>query len=338
MALFMKAESQPLVSVLTPVYNGEKYLAECIESVLAQTYQNWEYCIVNNCSTDRTLEIAEAYEKRDKRIRVHNNSEFVGCDQNGNIAFRQISLNSKYCKVVHADDWLFPECIMKMVELAEAHPTVTIVGAYGLRNEYVSWDGLPYPSTVISGREICRNTLLGRLYVFGSPTSLLIRSDEVRKRSAFYNEANPECDIETCFDILRGSDFGFVHQVLTFTREHAEAESSFNNRYGVHYLGNLEILTKYGRSFLSAEEYERCARQYWEKYYRFLGCIMVYRNKQKGFWEFHRKTLERLGYSLSVPKVAKALLGEVLDLALNPLRTAIKIARKITRLRENTTR
>ena len=48
----------PLVSVLTPVYNGEDYLAECIESILAQTYRNFEYTIVNNCSKDRSLEIA----------------------------------------------------------------------------------------------------------------------------------------------------------------------------------------------------------------------------------------------------------------------------------------
>lgn len=60
----MNPELQPLVSILTPVYNGEEYLAECIESVLGQTYQNWEYCIVNNCSTDRTLEIANGYAKR----------------------------------------------------------------------------------------------------------------------------------------------------------------------------------------------------------------------------------------------------------------------------------
>ena len=46
---------EPLVSVVTPVYNGDKYLADCVESVLKQTYQNWEYVIVNNCSTDRTL-------------------------------------------------------------------------------------------------------------------------------------------------------------------------------------------------------------------------------------------------------------------------------------------
>ncbi|MCB0227477.1 MAG: glycosyltransferase, partial [Anaerolineae bacterium] len=52
---------QPLVSVVTPVYNTDKYLADCIESVLAQSYDNWEYVIINNCSTDRSLEIAQRY-------------------------------------------------------------------------------------------------------------------------------------------------------------------------------------------------------------------------------------------------------------------------------------
>jgi glycosyltransferase involved in cell wall biosynthesis len=334
----MNLESQPLVSVLTPVYNGERYLTECIESVLAQTYQNFEYCIINNCSTDRTLEIAQAYAERDRRIRIHNNSDFVGCDANGNIAFRQISPDSKYCKMVHADDWLFPECIERMVDLAEAHPTVAIVGSYGLRNKRVSWDGLLYPSTVLPGREICRNALLGGPYVFGSPTTTLICADEVRKRPAFYNEANPHCDIEVCLDILRDRDFGFVHQVLTFTREHAQAESTFSKRFGTDYLGTLEHLTKYGRTYLRDEEYELCMKQCWEKYYAFLGSRWTFGKNEKGFWEFHRSVLSRLGYSLRMGKVATAALGEVLDLALNLLKTSKRIARRLSHLLGNTTK
>lgn len=335
--MFMKAESQPLVSVLTPVYNGEKYLAECIESVLAQTYQNWEYYIFNNCSTDRTLEIANAYAVKETRIRVITNSKFVGRQENHNIAFRHIPLNSRYCKVVHADDWLFPECIMKMVELAEANPNVAIVGAYGLRNAHVLWTGLDHRSTVVSGREIFRENFLKRRYLCGSPTSMLIRSDEIRKRPTLYNEANEHADHEACYDILRNRDFGFVHQVLTYTRAHSGAASIFADRFNTYILGNLEVLTKYGRTFLSDDEYDQQSKVWWNGYYEFLGS-KVFRNREKGFWEFHRKELGRLGYSLSLGKVAEAVLVEVLDLALNPLKTAIRIARKLSHFRENTTR
>jgi glycosyltransferase involved in cell wall biosynthesis len=326
----MKPASQPLVSVLTPVYNGEKYLSECIESVLAQTYSNWEFIIVNNRSTDRTSEIAQAYASKDRRIRIHTNKEFVDFVANENIAFRQIAPESRYCKMVHADDWLFPECIMKMVEVAEVHPTVAIVGAYGLRNEWVSWDGLPYPSTLVSGREICRNTLLGGPYVFGSPTSLLIRSDQVRKRPIFYNEKNRHCDIEACFDVLEESDFGFVHQVLTFTREHVEAETSLSARFGTDYLGTLEVLTKHGKTFLSDEEFEQCLRRCWKGYYTFLGA-KVFHNGDKNFWGFHRKALDRLGYPMRFARIAKAVAFDISDLFLNPLKTSMRIARKLSR-------
>ena len=79
----------PLVSIVTPVYNGESYLAECIESVCAQTYSNWEYVIVDNRSTDRTREIAENYAGKDPRIRVHVNETFLPLMQNWNHALRE---------------------------------------------------------------------------------------------------------------------------------------------------------------------------------------------------------------------------------------------------------
>src|SRR5258708_3929396 len=61
----MNRSSPPRVSIVTAVYSGAEYLTECIESVLAQTYQNWDYTIIDNCSTDNSLEIAEQYLARD---------------------------------------------------------------------------------------------------------------------------------------------------------------------------------------------------------------------------------------------------------------------------------
>ena len=86
---------QPLVSVVTPVHNGERYLRRCIESVIAQSHVNWDYTIVNNCSTDGTLGIALEYASRDHRIRVQSNSSFLHINANYNMAFRQISPQSE---------------------------------------------------------------------------------------------------------------------------------------------------------------------------------------------------------------------------------------------------
>lgn len=324
----MRSEFQPLVSVLTPVYNGESYLSECIESVLAQTYQNWEYCIVNNCSTDRTLEIAEAYAKKDNRIRIHNNSDFVGVGQNGNIAFRQIASNSKYCKVVHADDWLFPECLLKMVELAEAHPTVAIVGAYSLVGDRVSWDGLPYASSVISGREISRWTLLGKPYVFGSPTSLLLRSDLVKASESFYDESNSHRDSEACLRILKSWDFGFVHQVLTYIRIREADGRTYSQQYNTYLPNNIDRLLKFGPAVLSQEELSARLKYYWTRYYDYLAAS-VFRLREKEFWAFHREKMKSIGYPLSLPRLAMAVCSKAIDDLLNPKQTIEGLLKKI---------
>ena len=186
----MSAQHGPLVSIVTPVYNGETYLSECIESVLAQTYQNWEYIIVNNCSEDGTLAIAEQYRQRDSRIRVYSNETLLPIIASHNRAFGLISPESKYCKVVSADDWIVPECLDRMVKVAEANPSVGMVGAYQLSGGdgiwYVRNVGLPYSRTVVPGREICRAHLLGMLAVFGNPTSVMYRSDLIRNTERFF--------------------------------------------------------------------------------------------------------------------------------------------------------
>ncbi len=337
----MTPDRKPLVSVVTPVHNGERYLRECIESVLSQTYTNWDYTIVNNCSTDGTLRIAEEYAARNSRIRIHNNETFVRVIASHNIAFRQISPQSEYCKVVAADDWLFPECLEKMVDLAAKHPSVAIVGAYGLYGQPgvgVAWVGLPYPSAVVpGGREACRLRLLEGQYVFGTPTSVLYRSDIVRSRHAFYNESNFHADSEACFEFLGNRDFGFVHQILTFRRMQEGSLTSLSKRLNTYLPGVLYELVNYGSKYLSDDELKSRTKEHLGDYYRYLG-KQIYTWPGREFLSFHRGKLAEVGYPLSVWGLTFAAISYALDLLLNPKATAEAVVRRLHRVVSGTSK
>lgn len=285
--MITETKKEPFVSVLTPVYNGASYLEKCIQSVLNQTYDNWEYVIVDNQSTDGSLDIIEKYAKQDNRIRVHKNEEFLPAMQNLNHAFHQISPESKYCKVVHADDWLFPECIAEMVKVNEEHPTVGIVSAYRLEGKHISLDGLPFPSHFNSGKEIARRYLLNGTSFFGSPSSLLIRSDLIRKRENIYKESHMASDTTACIDLLQESDFGFVHKVLTFTRCHEMSLSNNEAKQSYAFMhSRLSTLLTYGPVFLNDDEFKKRLTFEINKYY-----ILLARNlfENKSIEEFNRQ-------------------------------------------------
>lgn len=305
-------EKEPFVSVLTPVYNGEEFLRECIESVLNQNYDNWEYVLVNNRSSDRTLQIIEEYAAQESRIRIHNNKEHLPQMKNLNHAFRQISPESKYCKVVHADDMLFKNCLGEMVSLAEEYPTVGIVSSYRIDDCQVNLAGLPYPSHFNNGREIARDFLLGDSYYFGAPTTLLIRSSLIRKRDKVYDETYLQSDISACLDILKESDFGFVHQVLSFTRRHEDTvTSNVAKKYATHMLGNLKIHLEYAAEFLSEKKSEQVIKWQIEKFYIDFARNLFLKERWKTY-ERHAEELNSIGYKVKIGKLIKYLLRETI--------------------------
>jgi glycosyltransferase involved in cell wall biosynthesis len=323
---------EPPVSIVTPVYNEAGYLAECIESVLAQTYQNWNYTIVDNCSTDGTLEVALRYAERDRRIRVHRNSQFLSVIPNHNTALRQISADCKYSKVVFGDDWIFPGCVEQMVAVAEAHPSVGIVGAYALEGQRVAWTGLEYPNSVVNGPEICRRHLLDGLHVFGSANAVLYRADLVRARDRFYNEANIHADTEICFDLLKICDFGFVHQVLTYTRVRPGSLSTLTTELDTFFPSMLQLLVKHAPDYLTREERDALLVRHVREYYRFLGkSLMLGRDEE--FWNYHRTELSKAGILLSRARLAKGALEIVCMAAINPGDTVQKMLRSKRSLR-----
>jgi glycosyltransferase involved in cell wall biosynthesis len=325
----MTAQQEPLVSVITPVYNGEKFLAQCIRSVLAQTYSNFRYTIVNNCSTDGTLEIAESFARQDSRIRIHNNTEFLSVVDSHNKAFSLIAEGAKYCKIVGADDWLFPNCISELVKVAEEYPTVGMVTSYVLVGSKVGWDGLPFPSTFMKGRDVCRLRLLQGTKVFGGPSASLLRASVVQERQPFYKLGNYHGDTEAYLDLLQEHDFGFVHQVLSYNRRGEDSRTThFLQKVNSYVVADIEELTRYGPVYLSSEENAARLRQAIKTYYEFLAQSVVEMQGKK-FWRYHKERMRSLGLSIDYFKLSRYVLYRLFDALLNPKRTLEFLLKKI---------
>lgn len=118
--------SKPLVTVLMPVYNGSNYLTESIESVLNQTFSNFELLIINDSSTDNSLEIIKSFD--DSRIRLINNNQNLG---------QSISMNygldlaiTKYIARIDQDDICLPYRLEKQVNYMEENPNVGVLGCH----------------------------------------------------------------------------------------------------------------------------------------------------------------------------------------------------------------
>jgi len=319
MSLNSARSAQPLVSIVTPFYNTAEYLVECIESVLRQSYDNWEYILVDNCSTDGSSQIAEQYASRfPDRIRRISTQSFLSQVKNYNFALSCISPDSKYCKMVQADDWLFPDCVRSMVEVAEAHPGVGVVGAYALEGDSVSLDGLPYSSTEVLGRDACRLYLLKEIYLFGTPTSLLMRSDLIRSRVPFYEERHaPFEDVHVCFDLFRTCNFGFVHQVLTYSRRDNQSILSQVGPFSGLLFFRLSVVVTHGRNYMSGEEYDHTLKLAESEYFLTLGKAAL-RGQSTEFWTFHRNALASIGYCLDWRLLIKWVLMAALEFVGNP--------------------
>jgi glycosyltransferase involved in cell wall biosynthesis len=117
----------PTVSIGLAVYNGEKYLDEAIQSILAQTYRDFELIISDNASTDRTPEICAKYAAQDQRIRYSRNPENIGGANNENLTFTLS--RGKYFRWAAHDDYLAPTLIEKCVKMLEQNPGIVLCHA-----------------------------------------------------------------------------------------------------------------------------------------------------------------------------------------------------------------
>jgi glycosyltransferase involved in cell wall biosynthesis len=169
--------ASPLISVLLTSYNREQYLAESIESVLAQTQRDFELIISDNCSTDRTIEIAREYERRDDRIRVSVNERNLGQFENRRHAASLA--RGRYLKYHDSDDVMYPHCLAVMVEALEAEPRA---GFALSASRY--WSGAPCPMLLTPTLAYEREFLGTGVFHLG-PAAAMFRTEVFRDLGGF---------------------------------------------------------------------------------------------------------------------------------------------------------
>ena len=210
---------KPRVSIGLPVYNGENYLAETLDSILQQTFSDFELIISDNASTDATQEICKSYLTRDQRIQYHRNEQNLGAAKNYNRTFELSS--GKYFKWAAHDDLCAPEYLEKCIdgldhnpEAIVYHPKVSIIDKHSniLKNVDDYLDFRSSKPNVRFKRYLFRPAGMWSA-VFG-----LIRSSVLKRTSLIGNYLSSDKVLVGEF-VLRGQ----IHQIperLFFRRWH----------------------------------------------------------------------------------------------------------------------
>ena len=206
----------PKVSILITVYNRDAYLADAVESALQSSFQDFELIIVDDCSTDRSVEIAQAYAARDRRIRVYVNDENLGDFANRNRAASYA--NGTYLKYLDADDIIYPYSLQSMVEAMGRFPQAGLGLSYNVID-----DNKPYPQC-ITPRQAYQSFFLGCNVLMVGPSAAIIRRDSFEQVGGFH----PGDHIgDTALWLRLAAQFPVVklQPALVWWRQHPEQQS-----------------------------------------------------------------------------------------------------------------
>ena len=249
------------VSVLTPVYNTEKYVRQAIESILNQTFKDFEYIIVDDCSTDRTWEIVQEYAKRDSRIKLYRNEKNLYIAANRNVCLSKA--NGKYIVWQDADDISMPQRIEKQFKFMEEHPEVGIVGGY------LQFFNDNSDKTTIRKYATDDKMLRKKIFRFspvGQPGAMVRKKclDEV---GAYDPETPPAEDLDMSFRIGKNYKFANIPEVVVKYRE-------FDNNATFTRLKTIELRTiEIRKKYAKGGSYKMSLS---DKLYNFLQHISIY--------------------------------------------------------------
>jgi len=202
------------ILVFVPTYNSEKYLRQCLDSVLQQTFQDWQCVISDDASTDKSVEIAREYEKMDSRFKVLTHEKNVGAANNWNRA--KENNNSFATKILCADDYLLKDALTEQLDILHKNQTAIVFS-----ERYIVFPSgkklhprLPKYASNISFNDAFKYYInLGR-NIFGEPVTALFRTDLFVKSEGFYPKFEYSLDTSGYMAIARGHDVTFDNSIV----------------------------------------------------------------------------------------------------------------------------
>jgi glycosyltransferase involved in cell wall biosynthesis len=224
------------VSVLVPVCNGEAFLAECLESILAQDFADMEILIADDASTDGSVALVERYAARDSRIRWWTNPGNIGQVANVNRCLAEA--RGEFVKFVFADDKLLePSALRRMTAILESDPSVSLVGSAshvidaGSRLIHVRE---PFPiSGTLEGFSVILRCLEHECWwnnIVGEPTVVMFRRSQSRR--GFDPRYLQVMDLEMWIHLLEQGRFAYLAEPFSAFRLHPNQQSEINRQHG----------------------------------------------------------------------------------------------------------
>ena len=202
------------ILVFVPTYNSEKYLRECLDSVLQQTFKDWECVISDDASVDKSVEIAREYEKKDSRFKVLTHDVNVGAANNWNRA--KENNKSFATKLLCSDDYLTIDALKTQLDILKMNETAIIFS-----ERYIVFPNgkkihprLPKYASNISFNDAFKYYIKHGRNIFGEPVTALFRTDLFVNSEGFYPKFEYSLDTSGYMSIARGQDVTFDNNVV----------------------------------------------------------------------------------------------------------------------------
>ncbi len=215
--------TQPFVSIIITAYNAEAFIEASIQSMLSQTYQHFEIIIVDDCSTDGTLEKAKAFTQKDKRVRVYTMPKHKGPSTASNVAL--LKARGKYIARMDADDISIATRLEKQVAFLETHQDVVIVGGQCVlidtQNKVIGEKHYP----------LTHNALYPSLYIMNPiqhPTCMIRREVLQKHNIVYHNHSMLAHDLELVFELTQHGKLANLPDIVLQYRQHKKSLSLRN--------------------------------------------------------------------------------------------------------------